>query len=327
MGKLKETVEEKGLTKAPQRTIADVMKSQWGKIEAVMPKHMSSERLFQMAVSTINHDTKLAQCDITTILSCLMRCSALGMEPSSVDGLGRAYILPFRNKGKMEATFILGYKGMIDIARRSGEIRDISARTVHEGDTFEFAYGLDEQLYHVPGDGERTQETMTHAYMVCHFKDGGHYIDVMTKAEVDAIRARSKSPNEGPWKTDYLAMARKTVIRRAFPYLPVSVEAQKAAANDETSGGYTQDLAVLDLSELPATPESAEDAPEEPIDAKSEEAPTEPESALQTPPEAPRRAVCRKCGYVTDEVTPDATLEDLQAAATCCDAPKYGWAE
>lgn len=315
MGKLKDTVEEKGMAKAAQPTIADIMKSQWGKIEAVMPKHMSSERLFQTAVSAINHDPKLAQCDIKTILSCLMRCSALGMEPSSVDGLGRAYILPFRNKGRMEATFILGYKGMIDIARRSGEIMDISARTVHAGDTFDYEYGLNESLRHIPGEGDRTADTMTHVYMVCHFKDGGHYIDVMTKAEVNEIRARSKSPDSGPWVSDYLAMARKTVIRRAFPYLPVSVEAQSAAVSDETSGGYTAELSVLDLPE-------PQETPQEPIEV--DEVPAEPESA---PEGHPSRAVCRKCGYVTDEVTPDATLEDLQAAATCCDAPKYGWAE
>lgn len=76
---------------------------------------------------------------------------------------------------------------------------------------------------------------MTHVYMVAHFKDGGHYIDVMSKAEVDDIRRRSKTPNNGPWVTDYEAMARKTVIRRAFPYLPVSVQTEQDVAADDTT--------------------------------------------------------------------------------------------
>lgn len=121
---------------APTHTIQDIIKSQWSKIEAVMPKHMSSERLYQITISAINHEPKLMQCDVTTLLSCVMKCSALGLEPSSVDGLGRAYILPFNNKKarKMEATFILGYKGMIELARRSGQIKDLSARAVYDGD-------------------------------------------------------------------------------------------------------------------------------------------------------------------------------------------------
>ena len=97
---------------------------------------------------------------------------------------------------------------------------------------------------------------MTHVYMVAHFNDGGHYIDVMTKGEVDAIRKRSKSPEYGPWSTDYEAMAMKSVIRRAFKFMPVSVEAAEGAAADET-------VQIVNESEgepIIAMPESVEDA-------------------------------------------------------------------
>lgn len=250
-----------------------LLKRAWPRISAVMPKHMNPDRMFQLAISCYNQTPKLNQCTPETVLSCLMKCSALGMEPSAVDGLGRAYILPFFNKktGRMEATLILGYKGMIDLARRSGEIKDISARVVHAGDEFEYEYGLTEGLRHVPSTEPVDGRPMTHVYMVAHFKDGGHYMDVMSKAEVDIIRKRSKSPNSGPWVTDYEAMARKTVIRRAFPYLPVSVETeQDVAADDTTPVVYDDDGIQLQLFpdsvEVPSnvdaeTGEIVEDAP------------------------------------------------------------------
>ncbi len=318
MGALKEMAEGKGTTPSGGRSMADTLKSQWGRIEAVMPKHMSSERLFQMAVSTINHDPKLGQCDIVTILSCLMKCSALGLEPSSVDGLGRAYILPFNNKKarRMEATFILGYKGMLDLARRSGEIADISARAVYEGDEFDYEFGLDERCRHVPRADRRTPDALTHVYCVCRFKDGGHYLEVMTKAEVEAVRKRSKAKDSGPWATDYEAMAKKTVVRRAFPYLPVSVEAQMGAASDETSGGYEGTLPQLDVTPLEVAPEAAGPAEGESPD----EGPEEPESPPESEPGAPRRAVCRSCGNVFE-------LEEGQSAKDvkflCCPNPDY----
>lgn len=234
-----------------------LLKKSWPRISAVMPKHMSSERMFQLAMSCYNQTPKLNQCSPQSVLSCLMKCSALGLEPSAVDGLGRAYILPFYNKntGSYEATFLIGYKGEIDLARRSGQIKDISARVVREGDEFEYEYGLTECLRHVPSTEPIDGRPVTHVYMVAHFKDGGHYIDVMSREEVEEVRKRSKSPNNGPWKSDWDAMARKTVIRRAFPYLPVSVEAESAVAQDDATPVMYDDEGIQlfpDSIEVPA---------------------------------------------------------------------------
>lgn len=239
MGALAETKKVQAITR-PQTTFKDILQQEWHKISAVIPKQVSQERMFQLAVSAYNQTPELAKCTPVSVLSCILKCAALGVEPSAVDNLGRAYILPYNNRktGCTEAQMILGYKGMIDLARRSGEIQDISARAVYEGDFFEYEFGLNEQLKHIPAqDNERTPNKLTHVYMVCHFKDGGHYIDVMTRSQVNAIRSRSKSGSSAysPWSTDYEAMACKTVIRRAFKFLPVSVEAQKAAATDEAT--------------------------------------------------------------------------------------------
>lgn len=317
MGKIANRAQGSQLQQAaPQKSMQDLIKGQWHKIESVMPKHLSSERLYQLAVSAINTTPGLMECPPASILSCIMKCSALGMEPSAVDGLGRAYILPFYN-GKTrskEATFILGYKGMIDLARRSGEILDISARAVYEGDEFEWEFGLNETLRHKPSPTAlHTPDKLTHVYMTCHFKDGGHYIDVMSKQEVDAIRKRSKAADRGPWVTDYEAMARKTVIRRAFPYLPVSIEAQTAAASDDTSGGYVEMLTGKPVIE-------AQEASEEPIEVEEVSEAPEQQGAPESGPDEPRVAVCANCGE-RYEMGDGESAESI--TFECCPSPKW----
>lgn len=279
MGALAETKKVQAIAR-PQTTFKDILQQEWHKISAVIPKQVSQERMFQLAVSAYNQTPKLAKCTPVSVLSCILKCAALGVEPSAVDNLGRAYILPYNNRktGHTEAQMILGYKGMIDLARRSGEIQDISARAVYEGDFFEYEFGLNEQLKHIPAqDNERTPNKLTHVYMVCHFKDGGHYIDVMTRSQVNAIRSRSKSGSSSysPWSTDYEAMACKTVIRRAFKFLPVSVEAQKAAATDEAtptiSNLFTPPQYTVDQDTGEVIDENSDSAPEEKSEAVNEQ--------------------------------------------------------
>lgn len=279
MGALAETKNVQAIAR-PQTTFKDILHQEWHKISAVIPKQVSQERMFQLAVSAYNQTPELAKCTPVSVLSCILKCAALGVEPSAVDNLGRAYILPYNNRktGHTEAQMILGYKGMIDLARRSGEIQDISARAVYEGDFFEYEFGLNEQLKHIPAqDNERTPNKLTHVYMVCHFKDGGHYIDVMTRSQVNAIRSRSKAGSSAysPWSTDYEAMACKTVIRRAFKFLPVSVEAQKAAATDEAtptiSNLFTPPQYTVDQDTGEVLDESSDSTPEEKSEAANEQ--------------------------------------------------------
>ena len=245
MGQITNATKGKALAKAnPAGDFKGILAANWHKIAAVMPKHMSEDRMFQLAMSAYNSTPQLAECSTVSVLSCIMKCAALGMEPSAVDGLGRAYILPFRNgkTRRMEATFILGYKGMIDLARRSGEVESISARAVYEGDEFRYAYGLNEDLYHVP---MHKSDQLTYAYCIARFKDGGHYFIVLSRKEIEAARKASKAGNNGPWVTNYDAMAIKTAIRRAFPYLPVSIVAQEAAAADEQTPDYSSVLSPV----------------------------------------------------------------------------------
>lgn len=278
MGQLAQAAQGRTLQKAnPQGDLQRMLTHAWPRIQAVMPKHMSSERLYQLAVSTINQTPKLAECDSASLLSCVMKCSALGLEPSAVDGLGRAYILPFYNgKAKrMQATFIVGYKGLIDLVRRSGQLKSIHAQAVYEGDSFD--YWEDETGQHFKFRPDRSAEhspdRLTDVYMTASLKDGGFVFEHMTKAEVDAIRKRSKSANSGPWVTDYEAMALKTVIRRAARYLPMSSEAQQAVAADENTPDYTNQLNPIIEQPTPL-----------PVEPEVEQAPQQPEYETQTAP-------------------------------------------
>lgn len=273
-------------TMNPQKNMKSLLERSWPRIAAVIGNNLSPQRLYQMYVSTINREPQLANCGVESVLSCFMKCAALGLEPSNVDGLGRAYILPYGNKnyrtGQKEATLIIGYKGMIDLARRSGQIRDISARAVHEGDEFTYSYGLNEDLRHVPCT---KPGKLTHVYMIANFKDGGHYFQVMNADEIEAAAKRSPSYGKAvsPWKSDYEAMAKKTVIRRAFPYLPVSVEARDAAASDDQTPDYSDVFRPLPTV-------TADDSP---VDVSVDE-PEEPEQPQPSPVEAKRSEMIRR---------------------------------
>lgn len=214
-------------------------------IKAALPRHMTPERMARIATTEMRKIPKLAECNPMSFLGAVIQCSQLGLEPGG--SLGHVYLIPF---GK-EVQVIVGYRGMIDLARRSGQIISIDARAVYEGDQFECCLGLDARLNHTPdwnNPNRADPAKLRFVYSVAKLKDGGIQFDVMSKVEVDAIRKRSKSSGSGPWVTDYAAMALKTVVRRLFKYLPVSIELQHAVGIDEMAdaGISQQNSAVLD---------------------------------------------------------------------------------
>ncbi|WP_082235001.1 recombination protein RecT [Halobacillus massiliensis] len=212
-------------------TIQAYLKRMGPEFERALPKHMDADRLGRIAMTTIRQNPKLLECSIPSLMGAVMQAAQLGLEPGLI---GHCYLVPFWN-GKMKQTdvqFIIGYKGMIDLARRSGHIESIYAHTVHESDEFEYELGLHPKLIHKPATGERGE--MVFVYAVAHFKDGGYQFEVFSTSDVEKVKGRSKAGSNGPWKTDYEEMAKKTVIRRMFKYLPISVEVQNQASQDET---------------------------------------------------------------------------------------------
>lgn len=211
-----------------------------------LPRHMTADRLARIALTEVRKNPDLGKCDQASFLGAIMQCAALGLEPGGA--LGHCYMLPFKNntKGIVEVQFIVGYRGMIDLARRSGQIQSIEARCVYAKDKFEVRLGLDSDIKHEPAWQEADRGALVFVYAVAKLKDGGIQFDVMSRAEVEKIKSRSRAGNFGPWKTDYDEMAKKTVIRRLFKYLPVSIEMQRAVGLDEQAAhDVSQDNALM----------------------------------------------------------------------------------
>lgn len=238
--------------------VRDLLNKSKNEIEAALPKHLSADRMLRIAMTEVRRTPKLLECDPRSLIGAVIQASQLGLEPGSA--LGHCYFVPFFNgKSKQfEIQLVPGYRGFLDLARRSGQCQNIVARAVYAGDEFEFEYGLEERLVHRPCSVSERGE-LTHCYAIAFLKDGGRQFEVMSYDEIEAIRKRSKAGETGPWQSDYEAMARKTVLRRLFKYLPVSIEMQKAVGLDEAAErGEQQNREIIDVES------TAENAPAEP---------------------------------------------------------------
>ena len=232
-------------------------------LQDALPRHLDGDRFLRVVVTEVRRNPALLSVTPQSFLGALMEAAALGLEPGP---LGHAYLLPFRNKdlGVVECQLILGYKGLIDLARRSGNIVNIVAREVCANDEFDFQYGLEERLVHKPVmNGDRGKPVAY--YGVAHYKGGGHLILVLSKADIERYRNRSRAKNSGPWVTDFTAMALKTVVRRMATFMPLSVQALEAVAVDEQRELGVDAGMVLDV-QRPADPPE----PEVPFDGTAE---------------------------------------------------------
>lgn len=229
-------------------------------LQMALPKFFDTDRFVRSAISDFRLNPALQECSVPSVLGFYMQAAMCGLEPSSV--LGQCYPVPFNNRktGTKECQFIIGYRGMASIARRSGEVLSIDAKIVHEKDTFDLVYGLESNITHVPylsGDpGE-----MIGAYCIVKFKDGSHQFEYMPKYKIEEHRKRSKGGSFGPWTTDYEEMAKKTVFRSIFKWLPVSIESAAIERADSNVVKYTpteNPAAAEDIIEVEfvaATPE------------------------------------------------------------------------
>lgn len=263
-------------------TIQGLIDRQLPEIRRALPKHMDPDRLARIATTTIKTTPQLLECSAESLLGALMLSAQTGLEPGP---LGHVYFVPRKIKGRAECQWMLGYKGIIELARRSGQLVSIEAREVCDRDEFEYQYGLDEQLVHRPAmDGDRGP--IVAFWGLAKFKDGGHYFLVMSRADVDKAMARSDSAKSdfSPWKTDYAAMGRKTVIRRMAPYLPLSPEQANVMANDEA---VRTDLRADMADVVPAaTWIDAEVVAEQPAELDPPSSPAEAPDKDETAPEA-----------------------------------------
>jgi recombination protein RecT len=252
-------------------------------VKKALPRHLTPDRFIRVAITAMTKTPKLAQCDQASFFGALLSLSQFGLEP---DGR-RAHLIPFENRkrGVTECQLIIDWKGLAELAMRSGIVANLHADIVREGDLFDYSCGKIKS--HVPWflrrDNARPDKPgeVFAVYSIAEFRDGSTKADVMSLEEVDAIRARSRAGQAGPWVTDYNEMAKKTVFRRLSKWLPLSPEFRDALDIDDeltppknitplsekVAGGLSQMVdgqsaeAIPAETEAGASTDAAEDVP------------------------------------------------------------------
>lgn len=226
-----------------------------------LPSALNPERVARIALTELRQNAKLAEAAMSNPLSfagAMLRAATLGFEVGN--GLGHAYLVPYEKRAKqngqwvtvtIETQLILGYRGMIELARRSGQIESLYAVEVYAGEPFDVELGLSNNIKHTRRfDVDTSPDAVVAVYAVAKLKGGEVQFEVMGRNQVEAIRVRSKAKDSGPWVTDWAEMAKKTVVRRLFKYLPVSIEVK---TSKETRNFSLEQLANDDAMTIDAT--------------------------------------------------------------------------
>ena len=253
----------------PGEGLARLLEQMQSQMARALPKHVTPDRMARVTLTALRTTPKLASVTPQSFLACVMTLSQLGLEPNTP--LGHAYLIPrWSSKARAdECTVIIGYQGMIELARRSGQLRSITATAVYQGDLFEIEYGLEPRLRHVPDwTAPRDPAHLVGAYAVARLKDSDDPVFVFVpRVEIESARKRGASgrtakdgrPISTPWDTDYEAMSLKTAVRRLFRWLPKSIEMATALAADEqpTPIATPEIASALADAGLPALPEES----------------------------------------------------------------------
>jgi len=232
-GAIQKAQEQRMAVQQGARSIKDLIVSMEGQIAKALPSVLTPERFTRMVLTALSTNQKLRECTPQSFLGAMMQAAQLGVEPNTP--LGQAYLIPYKNKGILECQFQLGYKGLIDLAYRSGEVKDIQAHEVHENDTFEYELGLEPKLKHIPAMKNRGAVIMY--YAIFHTKDGGYGFNVMSVDDIqEHARKYSKAYGSSfsPWKSNFDEMAKKTVLKRCLKYAPIKTEFARNISADET---------------------------------------------------------------------------------------------
>jgi recombination protein RecT len=230
---------------SPVNNLRDLLEKSKGQIATALPKHMTPERMIRVALTTFQRTPDLAECSPLSIVGCVVQASELGLELSGP--LGQAYMVPYKNKntGNKEAQFQVGYKGLMDLAYRSGKVTTFNAHCVYANDEFYFQYGTDPKLLHKPTLDDPGD--VIAIYAVLNMVGGGFDFEVMSAKQINSHRdkySKAKNSSFSGWQTAWEEMAKKTVIRRLAKRAPVSIEVRAAASADEYAESQVQQIHV-----------------------------------------------------------------------------------
>lgn len=243
---IQQQMENKVKKSNKQRTIKDYIKMYESQIARALPNVITPERFSRMVLTAITKTPKLAECTPESFMGAMLTAAQLGLEPNTP--LGQAYLIPYGNK----CEFQIGYKGLLELAHRSGELKTLEAHCVYENDEFSVEYGLNPNLIHRPCFKNRGE--LLGIYAVYHTNNGGYAFEFMSKEDIEEHRnqySKSYKSASSAWQTDFESMAKKTVIKRLLKYAPLKTEFVRAIANDEQTQtiDFTEDNEILILNE------------------------------------------------------------------------------
>lgn len=219
-------------------------------IARALPDHLKPERMVRILITALKTTRKLAECSADSFLGCIMQAAQLGLEPNTP--LGHCYLIPRedRRRGQTLCTLLVGYQGMLELSYRTGHVVEVGAQVVRRGDEFEYEYGLHPKLRFRPSmdamrDMDADRFPITHVWGKAEMKSGGQPWVVLSRAQIEARRARSQASESGPWVTDYEAMAQKTAVRALWKFLPKSTEMAQAEALEVAAESGRSQVAVF----------------------------------------------------------------------------------
>lgn len=277
-------VKQKTPQEVAQIKMKNTIKASLPQFTSALPKMIKPERFQSMVLTAVNTNPKLMACDPLSVVAAALQAAQLGLEPNTP--LGQAYLIPYEERKMIGGTwqtvrtvcnFQVGYRGLITLAFRSGELQCLDAQEVYANDDFDFEYGLNMTLRHIPATHNRKQqgEHPTHYYAVYKLKNGGQGMAVMTYEDVmEHAKKFSKTYNKktgkfsGPWADNFDAMAKKTVLLKLMKYMPMAADSPLARATTVDGSRFTGNVnedktpefefAPIDIEALELTDEAAD---------------------------------------------------------------------
>lgn len=254
--------------------IRETIQKQTPALQQVLPKSLDPERFSRLVLTAVKANLDLIRCfdtvqGQTSVLLSAMQLATVGLEPNTATQ--DAWLLPRRRNGVWECQPSYGYRGLLKLARRSGQIKTVYAEVVREGDDFEYRRDLDgDVLRYTPSDEIEEGRNLTHAFAVVRYLNGGADFVVLSRAAVEAHRAMSdswkgKGRDFSPWTKWPEEMWKKTALRQLAKMMPLEAEAEQATMTDERS------LSLVDGSII-ATYETGDDSDEPEIETPEQQA-------------------------------------------------------
>ncbi len=278
-------------TKDPDTVkFSDLLKKIGPALEKTSMGLIDPDRLAQVALNATIKQPMLLRCTQVSVASALITAASLGLEPNTP--AQHCFLVPRRNKRKgaelsrklekyvevWEAQFTMGAAGLIYLGYNAKVVTSVTAREIYKGEEYEFIGGTPfDQVIHKPsrkinhsvehGTSEKGDDfgiNIEAVYCVLHVPNGPSICEWMYSEQIEDIRMRDFIRDTGPWLTDYAMMARKTVIKRGFKYVPMG---SKLALAIEVDGRAAVGKSYGDLIALPPGLDLGDD---EPVDNEPE---------------------------------------------------------